>query len=177
MGRVNNHGQTRPSPPPFGSFAHHVNACGPSPCRTYYSHEAEAMHGRASPKPEAEAGIIDALVKLKARHYLNRRRMETIYSCFTRCVRAARTNAPLTHEGKSMRDVPNAWLSSLIRYVLLRGSGWRARKMPPPRIIEWRDPVSGLWYSEKKALQILQDQAIASYDRKGQPRRPFNLRC
>jgi hypothetical protein len=76
-----------------------------------------------------------------------------------------------------MNDLHDNWLNKIIRYGLLRGSGWKRRRMPAPIGPEWRDPLTGIWYREKKAFLILQDQAIAIYDRKDQPRRPFGLRC
>ncbi|RYU58210.1 hypothetical protein EWI61_11600 [Methylolobus aquaticus] len=76
-----------------------------------------------------------------------------------------------------MRQVPRDWLDSLTHFALLRGYGWVPRRKSGEQAREWQDPQSGLWYSQKKALEILKDQALALYDREGQPRRPYSLRC
>jgi hypothetical protein len=76
-----------------------------------------------------------------------------------------------------MNDVIHHWLNSLTRYTLLRGYGWQMRTVSATKTREWRDPSSGLWYGERKAIAILKDQALALYDREDQPRRPYSLRC
>lgn len=77
-----------------------------------------------------------------------------------------------------MNDVLHEWLRNSIRYAVLRGYGWTPRRVTAAaRLREWQDPASGLWYSERKALAMLKDQALALYDRDGQPRRPYSLRC
>jgi len=76
-----------------------------------------------------------------------------------------------------MNDALYHWLNALTRYTLLRGYGWQMRTVSAAKTREWRDPSSGLWYSERTAIAILKDQALALYDRDGQPRRPYSLRC
>jgi hypothetical protein len=77
-----------------------------------------------------------------------------------------------------MTHVLRDWLERLTHIALLRGYGWLSRRTSASRQVrEWQDPRSGLWYSQKKAVEILKDQALALYDREGQPRRPYSLRC
>ncbi len=70
-------------------------------------------------------------------------------------------------------------LNRCIRFILLRGSGWKSRKRHVAGVnrIEWCDPVSGRWYGPSKALEILQDQALADYPPAKTPSRPYALRC
>ena len=76
-----------------------------------------------------------------------------------------------------MNDTLHQRCKHLMHTVLLRGHGWLPRTLAGKSDREWRDPNSGLWYSQRKALAILKDQALALYDRDGQPRRPYTLRC
>lgn len=66
-----------------------------------------------------------------------------------------------------------------IRYVLLRGSGWRPRKRREGThyLTEWLDPFSGHWYGARKALEILQHQMLADDPARRASRRPYSLRC
>lgn len=66
-----------------------------------------------------------------------------------------------------------------LRFLLLRGSGWKCRRRLAGNCLkmEWRDPVSGHWYSATKALEILQNQMIADYRPAGTHSRQFSLHC
>jgi hypothetical protein len=78
-----------------------------------------------------------------------------------------------------MKNSIGTWLSDTIRFLLLRGSGWQRRRRPEGVAgqLEWQDPSSGHWYSERQALRILHRQALAEYDRSGPSRRHSHLRC
>jgi hypothetical protein len=69
--------------------------------------------------------------------------------------------------------------SNALRSFLLWGYGWQTRRLRDgglPRN-EWRDPVSGQWYSASQAMKILENQLLAGYDRKDRSRRQYSLRC
>lgn len=70
-------------------------------------------------------------------------------------------------------------LSDGIRFFLLRGSGWqrRNRRTGAHDLTEWRDPISGHWYSTGKALEIFQHQMLMAYPSGKTMRRPYSLRC
>ena len=54
-----------------------------------------------------------------------------------------------------------------IRAFVLRGYGWKRRKsirLGRPTM-QWRDPMSLLWYSEHTAMKLLKVQAMDEYRR------------
>lgn len=62
-----------------------------------------------------------------------------------------------------------SFINKSIRALALKGSGWQRR--PSTDGLEWRDPLTGLWYREKTAMRLMKAYAIAPYDRNA--RRPF----
>lgn len=82
-------------------------------------------------------------------------------------------------EGTVMNKSIGDWLSSGIRFVLLRGSGWKSRK----RLVagcyrrEWLDPISGHWYGTRKAVEIIERQMLTQYEHTGTTHRQYSLHC
>lgn len=51
--------------------------------------------------------------------------------------------------------------------LALKGYGWKRRKqrLDVSYRIEWQDPYSGHWYTEKTALRLLKSALLAEYDK------------
>lgn len=57
---------------------------------------------------------------------------------------------------------------SLINSVLLWGYGWKYRREVHfgELAVQWRDPLSGMWYRQPTAMKLLKIQALDELDRK-----------
>ncbi|MGZ8218695.1 hypothetical protein [Methylomagnum sp.] len=51
--------------------------------------------------------------------------------------------------------------------LALKGYGWKRRKQrrDVSYRIEWQDPSSGHWYTEKTAFRLLKSSLLAEYDK------------
>lgn len=57
--------------------------------------------------------------------------------------------------------------------LALKGYGWKRRKqrLGVSYRIEWQDPYSGHWYTEKTALRLLKSALLTEYDKAANPSR------
>ncbi len=61
-----------------------------------------------------------------------------------------------------MYDFIEKKLTQFINGLILRDFGWKRsfRRLNSEQILQWRDPNSGHWYSEKTALRLVKIQAL-----------------
>lgn len=73
--------------------------------------------------------------------------------------------------GIAMRKSIHMNLIRLRRAILLWGCGWKRRRFITCSrpVIEWQDPMSGMWLHEDAALRVALVQARRSNDRREQP--------
>jgi hypothetical protein len=74
-----------------------------------------------------------------------------------------------------MRISTENLLNRCLRALALRGYGWKRRKQRESLScrIEWQDPVTGHWYTEKTALRLLKGTILAQYDKPSRNRDNF----
>lgn len=65
-----------------------------------------------------------------------------------------------------MISIIDNFLEHSYKALIFWGSGWKRRKQMLRRrwVLQWRDPQTGLWYSEKTALRLLKVQALEQLD-------------
>jgi len=61
-----------------------------------------------------------------------------------------------------MNDIIEKKWTQFINGLILKDFGWKRsfRKSNSEQILQWRDPNSGHWYSEKTALKLVRIQAL-----------------
>jgi hypothetical protein len=67
-----------------------------------------------------------------------------------------------TLEDNNMITAIQNRIDKLYKGIVLWGYGWKSRKWScnGEAVIQWRDPLSGLWYSEKMAVKLLKIQLL-----------------
>lgn len=59
-------------------------------------------------------------------------------------------------------------IDQLYKAIFLSGYGWKSRKWRSngEPVMQWSDPLTGLWYSEKMAVKLLKIQLLDELDLK-----------
>ncbi len=65
-----------------------------------------------------------------------------------------------------MYDLIEKKWNQFVNGMILKDFGWKRsfRKLNSELILQWRDPHSGHWYSEKTALKLVKIQALDYLD-------------